>query len=146
MASLPEVPVDDTKIRIPGVHARWPWVLAGLLAAGAAGVYQADRSGRIRVLDYTDGWLTPAALRVDADLPLVRVAYEPPQDALGIFVMDPMLDANGVATVRAEPEPELNAELPEDLEGEPERAARQVRYRNFLRTRAPGVSDNPYDP
>jgi serine/threonine-protein kinase len=53
--------IDDTKIRIPGVHVRWPWILAVLLAAAAAGVYQADRSGRIRALDYTDGWLTPLA-------------------------------------------------------------------------------------
>jgi serine/threonine-protein kinase len=45
--------IDDTKIRIPGVHVRWPWILAALLAAAAAGVYQADRSGGIRALDYT---------------------------------------------------------------------------------------------
>jgi len=37
---------DDEKIRIAGVHARWPRVLFVTVALAAAAVYQADRTGR----------------------------------------------------------------------------------------------------
>ena len=59
-------PHDEEKIRIPGVHARWPGMLAVLLVLGAAAAYQADRTGRVRLRDLTDGRLTPARLNADA--------------------------------------------------------------------------------
>jgi hypothetical protein len=58
------------------------------------------------VRDFTDGWLTPALLGTDAPLPIPKTSYEPPRPvALGVFAADPVIEANGTPTVRAEPEP-----------------------------------------
>ncbi|HEY5374909.1 MAG TPA: serine/threonine-protein kinase, partial [Polyangiaceae bacterium] len=101
---------DDEKIRIAGVHARWPGVLFVTLALAAAAVYQADRTGRIRVRNLTDGKLTPALLSADT-APPARADPHLPQTLVvrGIFAQEPTRAADGTLALRAEPEVDAEA-------------------------------------
>jgi serine/threonine-protein kinase len=46
----------DAKVRIPGVHSRWPSLVVALLVLVCAGLYMADRSGRIDLVHGVTGW------------------------------------------------------------------------------------------
>jgi serine/threonine-protein kinase len=67
-AAAPKRPTKEAKVSIPGVHSRWPTVIVALVVLLCAGFYQADRVGRVRLRNLTDGWLAPAELAVDAGL------------------------------------------------------------------------------
>jgi serine/threonine-protein kinase len=129
---------DDTKIRIPGVHARWPGVIVVALLLVAIATYGAEKTGRVRLRETIDGWLNPARLGFTPTPPMPRKSYEPPLDvARGVFSRDPVLDAAGQPMIRAEPEKELqpSASLPtapREPINEAEQARRQAEYRDFL--------------
>ena len=95
---------DDEPIRIAGLRSRWPGVLLVGVALVAAAVYQADRTGRIRARNLTDGWLTPARLATDLDSPRLG-NYQPDFGiARGIFATEPTREASGALALRAQPE------------------------------------------
>jgi hypothetical protein len=141
-ADLVEAPVLATekseKIRIPGVHSRWPAAAAALVILLGAGAYEGNRRGLIRLRDASDGWLTAARLGVDA----------PPQAARGAELTE-LLQLRGVTassrcgergspTLCAVPERELtqspSATLPavESPMSDEERARRTAAYRDYL--------------
>ena len=130
----------DEKIRIPGVHARWPGVLAVLLVLGSAAAYQADRTGRVRLRDVTDGWLTPARLAADAPtLPRSDGHQSPLTLVRGVFAAEPTRAADGALSLRAEPEVDRpdDDEPPEPADlpiSEAERIRRIVAYRDYLKS------------
>ncbi|HEY0464550.1 MAG TPA: serine/threonine-protein kinase, partial [Polyangiaceae bacterium] len=69
---------DAEKIRIPGVHARWPGVLLFALGLAGAALYLAQSTGKIRVQTLADRWLYP--VRLGADVPLSpRTDPQPPR-------------------------------------------------------------------
>ena len=131
---------DDEKIRIEGVHARWPWVLLVGLGLAAAGVYQADRTGRVRVRDLTDGRITPARMAADAPAqPRPDVSLPTLPMARGVFATEPTREADGTLTLRAEPE--LDSDAGADVTKEPapntplsdaERVNKEAAYRAYL--------------
>ena len=85
---------DAEKIRIPGVHARWPGVLLFALGLAAAALYLAHSTGKIRVQTLGSGWLYPA--RLGADVPLSpRTDPELPQQAIarGVYATEPTHEA-----------------------------------------------------
>lgn len=129
-----------SKVRIPGVHSRWPGVLVALTVLLGAAVYEADRSGRVRLRDLSDGWLTSARLSDDAaparskrndnreNLPWLR----------GVSSTDWVLDGAGRSMLRAVPERDLpprGAVAPQPLEPpitDQERARRAAAYSEHL--------------
>jgi len=132
---------DAAKIRIPGVHARWPGVLLFTLGLSAAGLYLAHRSGTLRVQNLAAGWLYPA--RLGADLPLPpRTEHELPQPpiARGVYASEPTRELNGELALRAVPE--LNADGSAETDAsvppisEPERARGEAAYRAYLRAQS----------
>jgi serine/threonine-protein kinase len=151
---------QEEELRIAGVHARWPGVLLVFLCLAAAAVYQADRSGRLRIRDLTDGRLTPARLGPDGP-PARRSNGDRPElgIARGVYAREPTRAADGSLALRAEPEPELElaggAEpSPEPVSpgpmSEAERARKQAAYRDYLTsqglTRLGEVLDTPATP
>jgi len=127
-----------TNLRIPGVHSRWPVAGVALLLLLGAAVYQADRSGRIRLRNLTDGWLTPARIGADAPPLPLRSSYEP------------ILPPPRKSTLRAAPERELGAG---DCSAEPsaevplsadEIARKQGIYNDYLKSQ--GLTRLPLDP
>jgi len=129
---------DDEKIRIAGVHRRWPGVLLFGLLVAAAGVYQADRTGRIRVRDLTDGRLTPARLSADQPAtPYTGHDLANPVIARGIYAAEPTRDEAGRLSLRAVPEvdapSEAEATAPQPP-NEAERAQKEAAYRDYLRS------------
>ena len=140
---------DEEKIRIAGLHSRWPGVLlVGLALAGAA-VYQADRTHKInvrdltmRARDVTDGWLTPVRLGPDVQ-PSSRESgsYQPTlRVARGVFAAHPTRDASGALALRAVPELESDSESDNGAESattpltDTERARKQAAYRDYLKS------------
>ncbi len=134
------------KIRIPGVHSRWPAGIVTLVLLLGAAAYTADRSGRIRLRALTDGWLSPARMAEPEPLALQR-DYEP------------LLPLWRVTTLRAVPEQERVASAwPGQEAGEAplsaeESARKQAAYSAYLKseglTRLPEIDDgaavsNPY--
>jgi serine/threonine-protein kinase len=129
-----------SKVRIPGVHSRWPGVLVALTVLLGAAVYEANRSGRVRLRNLSDGWLTSARLSDDAapalskrndnreNLPWLR----------GVSATDWVRDGAGRSTLRAVPErdiPSHGAVAPEALDapiGDQERARRVAAYKEYL--------------
>lgn len=129
-----------SKVRIPGVHSRWPGVLVALTVLLGAAVFEANRSGRVRLRDVSDGWLTPARLSDDAapalskrndnreNLPWLR----------GVSATDWVRDDAGRSTLRAVPErdiPSHGASAPQPLDppiGDQERARRVAAYSEYL--------------
>jgi serine/threonine protein kinase len=105
--------VKTAKIRIPGVHSRLPAGLAALAVLAAlimGGVYAADRSGRIKLRNLTDGWLTGPALAADAPTLELRSSNEQWHvPASGVYAITPVRDASGALTLRAVPERDLVA-------------------------------------
>jgi hypothetical protein len=137
VSSAPVFAGDDAKIVIPGVHARWPGVLFISLALLAGAAYQADRTGRIRLRDATDGWLTPGRLAVGAASWSARGHLELPLNlARGVLAREPTREANGAPALRAEPERDrieaANETEPSQPMSEDERAQRQADYRDYL--------------
>jgi Protein kinase domain len=129
---------DDEKIRIAGVHRRWPGVLLFGLLVAAAGVYQADKTGRIRVRDLTDGRLTPARLSADQPPAPYGGRYLAETGiARGIYAAEPTRDEAGRLALRAVPEvdapsdDESTATTPMD---DTERAQKEAAYRDYLRS------------
>jgi serine/threonine protein kinase len=135
---------DDEKIRIPGVHSRWPGVLFVTLSLGAAAVYQADRTGRIRVRDLTDGKLTPALLSADVPPPAHADPHLPQTLVVrGVFAQEPTHAADGTLALRAVPEVDTDAGTDTDADTEAaaappisraEQARRVTAYREYLRS------------
>jgi hypothetical protein len=135
---------NQEKLRIPGVHARWPGVLFVMLALVAAAVCQADRTGRIRIRDLTDGKLTPAVLSPDAPLPPSEDVRVPAVlVARGVFAHEPTREADGTLALRAEPEVDSDPGSDADAGtesaaatpiSESERIRRIVAYREYLRS------------
>jgi hypothetical protein len=133
---------DDEKLRIAGVHARWPGVLLVTLALAAAAVYQADRTGRIRVRDLTDGKLTPALLSADVPPPArADVHLRQPLVVRGVFALEPTREADGTLALRAVPEVDSDANTDSDAEpaaatpiSPAEQARRVTAYREYLRS------------
>jgi hypothetical protein len=135
---------DEEKIRIAGVHARWPGVLFVTFALAAAAVYQADRSGRIRVRDLTDGKLTPALLSRDVTPPAsadARLRLPVVLLPRGVFAGEPTRQADGTLALRAEPELDSDAGTASDVDtasaattpiSDAERARRVAAYRAYL--------------
>ena len=131
---------DDQKIRIAGVHSRWPAVLLVGAALVAAGVFQADRSGRVRVRDLTDGWLTPALLAADTASPARQGNYQPDFGiARGVFAADATREANGKLALRAQPELDVDGSVPGASEpgaatpmSDEERARKDAAYHDYL--------------
>ena len=142
----PDLPVlqpvfedDNEKIRIPGVHARWPFVVVfAVLAAGAA-IFQADRTGRIHVRALVDGVLSP--VRLGADVPLTTRAPSVANLGLttrGIFAAIATRDASGNSALRAEPERDTGLGVLESDPSAPltdeERTKKDATYREYLRS------------
>jgi hypothetical protein len=133
---------DNEKIRIAGVHARWPGVLFVTLALAAAAVYQADRTGRIRVRDLTDGKLTPARLSADVPPPAHPDAHLPQALIVrGVFAQEPTREADGTLALRAVPEVDTDSGTDSDTDGTAttpispaEQARRVTAYREYLRS------------
>ena len=130
---------DDEKIRIAGVHARWPAVLLVALGLGAAALYQADRTGKIDLRRDTLSVLHPAHL--GADLPLApHVEHRLPELALvrGIYAGETTREASGRAALRALPEADLDggaallAESSITQLSDEEQARRRAAYRDYL--------------
>jgi serine/threonine protein kinase len=90
----PDPAPREAKIRIVGVHSRWPAAIVGLLLLLGAACYEADRTGRIRLRSLTDGWLSPARMTDAAPIPL-RSNFAP------------RLLRHRASTLRAAPEREL---------------------------------------
>jgi serine/threonine protein kinase len=129
-----------SKIRIPGVHSRWPGVLLTLAVLLGAGLYAADRTGRVRLRNLTDGWLTPPRLTNDAPRePLVRDGYRANLPFLReVSTTGSLRDGAGRLVLRAVPEPErlppgaLAADSVEPPITDQERARRVTAYREYL--------------
>ena len=150
---------EDDELQIAGVHARWPGVLALVVVLAGAAVYQADGTGRIRARDVTDGWLTPSRLSADLPRPPAPDHFQLPRSiARGVFAVEPVQEASGVLTLRAEPE--LEQEVPPTAlgGGEPtpmsdaERTQKQAAYRAFFaesgfdtNPRTPAVTERQHD-
>jgi serine/threonine protein kinase len=118
------------KIRIPGVHSRWPALLAVLVVLLATAVVVGDRSGRIRLRNLSDGWLTPARLAADSPARTQKPA-ELPQLALS------KQGANAVPELEraagANPFPNRDAEPTSAVPlSDEERARKEEAYREYL--------------
>ncbi len=129
---------DDEKLRIAGVHRRWPGVLLFGVLVAAAGLYQADKTGRIRLRDLIDGRLVPA--RLSADQPAAPYAGRYLADtrtARGIFAAEPTRDEAGRLSLRAVPEvdaPSVDESAATTPMTDAERARKQAAYRDYLRS------------
>ncbi|HTA88679.1 MAG TPA: serine/threonine-protein kinase [Polyangiaceae bacterium] len=129
---------DNEKIRIAGVHRRWPGVLLFGVLVAVAGLYQADKTGRIRVRDLTDGRLVPA--RLSADQPAAPYAGRYLADtgiARGIYAAEPTRDEAGRLSLRAVPEvdvPSADESVATTPMTDAERARKQAAYRDYLRS------------
>jgi hypothetical protein len=105
-----------------------------------AGLYAADRTGRVRLRNLTDGWLTPAGLSNDA----LREPSEREGDRANVpFLREvsttgSLRDGAGRLTLRAVREPERSppaALAPSSIEPlitDQERARRVAAYREYL--------------
>jgi hypothetical protein len=128
---------DDEKIRIPGVHARWPGVLLFALGLGAAALYQADRTGKVHVRELADSWIKPAHLGPDVALtPRADHRQREPSIARGIYAAEPTREANGALALRAVPEVDNPDSADSDPRAAPiseaERLRRIAAYRDYL--------------
>jgi serine/threonine protein kinase len=130
---------SESKIRIPGLRSRSPGVLLTLAVLIGAGFYAADRTGRVRLRDLTDGWLTPARLSTDATRELVERDHY--RDDMpfphGSSTTSALRNGMGRPILRAVPEralpPSPLAERVVDpLITDEERARRVAAYREYL--------------
>jgi hypothetical protein len=132
---------DAEKVRIPGVHARWPGVLLFALGLAAAALYLAHSTGKIRVQTLGEGWLYPARLGADVSL-LPRTDPEVSQRAIarGVYAKEPTHEANGALALRAIPEVNADGSTEADGAATPisaaERARREADYRAYLRSQS----------
>ena len=132
---------DAEKVRIPGVHARWPALL--LIASGlaAAALYLAQSSGMIRVQNLGHGWLYPARLGADVLLsPGADHELSQRVIARGVYATEPTREANGALALRAVPELNADGSVEADAGSTPisasERARREAEYRAYLRSQS----------
>jgi len=97
---------DDEEIRIPGVRNRWPAVLILSLGLVAAGMYQAERSGKLRIRELAQSTLAPQRLAPDGPIWTVPDHFQPATPLLGrgVYATEPTRDASGAPALRAEPE------------------------------------------
>jgi serine/threonine-protein kinase len=132
----------EAKIRIPGVHSRWPAFLAILIALVTAAIYAGDRSGRIRVRSLSDGWLTAARLANDTAPPPPR-PVEPPRLALTKRAASAVVEQEAAATAPPTGEPEAAAtaaptgdtpEVSPAPMSDQERAQKDAAYRDYLQS------------
>lgn len=116
---------NQAKIRIPGVHRRWPGVLLVSLALAAGALYLADRAGAVRVRDLGAGWLRPG--RLGDDVPLSPREDHPVRQ---------WEVARGASGLRAVPELDaadhVEAATAATPISEAERSRRQAAYRAYL--------------
>jgi Protein kinase domain len=133
-------PAKAEKIRIPGVHSRWPAVAVALVIIMGAATYVGEQRGLIRLRNATDGWLTAARLGVEA--PSQTSKREELQARLlfrGVAAASPLCGENGSPTLCAVPERESTESAqpaaPRDTETpmtDAERARRTTAYRDYL--------------
>ncbi len=144
----------EAKIRIPGVHSRWPIAMVGLIALLGVAVFGADRSGRIRFRDLTDGWLTAARLAADAPALSPGRDYQQPQPQFrGVYAAETGRDAKGALTLRAVPERDRVASQPTENESvettmnDEQRDLKRAAYLDYLKseglTPVPGIIPTP---
>jgi hypothetical protein len=162
-ASLPPPPPvphfadDDAKIRIPGVHARWPYAVVVLLGLLAAGAYDANRTGRLEhvrlraaaLQKSMEGKYIPAPLRATEEVPFAARIYEPRAEvAFGVVAKDPVVTADGSLTVRAVPERGLEPSSDEDTTGmtDDDRAQQQAAYREYFAKQKSASVDSALSP
>jgi serine/threonine protein kinase len=132
---------DAEKVRIPGVHARWPGVLLFALGLAAVALYLAHSTGKIRVQNLGEGWLYPARLGADVP-PSPRTDHELPQWAIarGVHAAEPTHEANGALALRAVPEVNADGSAEADGSATPisnlERARSEAAYRAYLRSQS----------
>ncbi|HEX7671720.1 MAG TPA: serine/threonine-protein kinase [Polyangiaceae bacterium] len=144
---------DDTPITIPGVHSRWPMVVAVLLALGAGALYRADEKGRIdarnmahrfmngalgsdTVRNVTDGWLTSPRLGPSPDEPMPRGAFSPTLlgPSAGVFLADRARAAEGSIALPAEREREASTPDGDDAARDAARVElRDAEYQRYLK-------------
>jgi serine/threonine protein kinase len=132
------LPPEEGKLRIPGVHSRAPALIVALVVAISSGFYVADRTGRVRLRNLTDGWLTPAASGADPSSVTRERVYDPlPPFSRGILTVDRAREANGAPALPAALERELPGLPSVQRPAEPpmsdeERERRQAGYREYL--------------
>jgi serine/threonine protein kinase len=136
-ASLP--PAKEAKIRLPGVHSRWPALIAALIVVISAAFYAADRSGQVRLRNLTDGWLTASSFDVEAPSSPRAHAYETATPFLrGVTPDSHAREANGAPAPAAIAERELASiaaiasPVAQPPLTEEERERRQAGYREYL--------------
>ena len=122
---------QEDEVRIPGVHSRWPAFLSVLAVLIAAAVYVGDRTGRIRVRNLSDGWLTKAPLAADP-APLPPRPVEPPRLALAKRAATAVVEPEA-ASVAAPPTGDATATSPVPMSDE-ERARKDAAYRDYLQS------------
>jgi hypothetical protein len=152
---------DDEKVRIAGVHSRWPAMLLMVgLALVAGALYQADRIGKLPIRDFVSGKLIPARLAPDVSAWAVPDHFEPRVVlSRGIYAAEPTRDASGALVLRAEPERDTDTAAVGSVASEPldaaavgsvaseplnaaereaneavERAAKEAAYREYLKS------------
>jgi serine/threonine-protein kinase len=118
------------KIRIPGVHSRWPAFLTVLFVLLAAAVYVGDRSGRIRIRNLSDGWLTVARLSADS-APRAQSPAEPPQLAISKRTASAVPEPERAAGAIPSPTPDTGPTSAVPLSDD-ERAEKDEAYRDYL--------------
>jgi serine/threonine protein kinase len=137
-ATPASVPAKEGKLRIPGVHSRVPALIVALVVAISGAFYAADRTGRLRLRNLTDGWLTPVALAAGPASVARERFYDPlPPFSRGILTVDRAREANGAPALPAAPELELPGvpgaqPATEAPMSDEERERRQARYREYL--------------
>lgn len=133
---------DDAKIRIPGVRRRWPGVLVFAALVAGSVIYRADSTGRIRIRDLGDGWLTPVHLGHDVPLTGPLKTAHLGMTTRGVLAVDPTRDASGALSLRAEAERDGDAKdglrtltdrWPTTPLTEEQRARKEAAYREYLR-------------
>ncbi len=131
---------DDEKIRIAGVHSRWPAVLLMALGLAAAGLYEADRTGRVHVRDIPARVLNSVRLRDDVLLsPGPEHVVIDTSLARGVYARETTREANGALALRAVREIDNGEATATDDDpaasvpiSDEERARRQAVYRDYL--------------
>jgi hypothetical protein len=137
-ATPASVPAKEGKLRIPGVHSRVPALIVALVVAISGAFYAADRTGRLRLRNLTDGWLTPVALAAGPASVARERFYDPlPPFSRGILTVDRAREADGAPALPAAPELELPGvpgaqPVVEAPMSDEERERRQARYREYL--------------
>jgi len=141
----------DAKPRVAGVHSRWPTTVVVLLLLLGAAVYSADRSGRIRLRNLTDGWLTPARMSADVPSRTLHRGYDQLLPQARSSTLHAARERETTTEVAPEVTPEVTPTAPAAMAptSTEEIARKQAAYDDYLKsqglTRLPEV-DAPSDP